>query len=365
MAWVKHSLQCGRIIFRQYHLCRDKQYQMARKEKSLILKIFAILCTFVMVSSCTQNDTPETIPDPNIYKIDSVFREFYDYMGGEALLGQSISAAKYENGKTYQYTTNSLLIFDSQAPEARKFQFGAVGKQFGINPPPNSDYVVAEPFQDIYEQLGAIFIGKPISGLVFNAENNHHEQYFENLGFYIDSTSSNSVRLLPYGVWACGEECSDSLNPKNTNEALAPVLPSPTPAPVDQSPINISLTPITPSRWVIQLWEKMPTIPADQKQEIGINVTQDGSPKEGLQAKLMIELPNGMAINTAFPETDQKGNAYLEINALDALLLESKTTENPVPQATNGILIPYEVCIPSLIGDEFCVQSSYLIWDNP
>ena len=194
---------------------------MLRRRRLAII----ILLISLAISACS--DSRQTItPDASLYAVDPVFREFYNILGGRAVLGEVISPVKVENGVTYQYTVAGKMTFDPKAPLPQKFQLAPLGRELGIGISSDTNWEVAESFKTLYKKLNGLpFVGKPLTGLIFNGEKDRYEQYFENLGFYQGPETDGEVRLLPYGAWRCGEECRSSL-PLNA----APMMSLPTPA---------------------------------------------------------------------------------------------------------------------------------------
>lgn len=320
----------------------------------------------IIASGCSPaSDSISSTPIANLYSLDPVLREFYDYMGGEVLLGQVISAARNDKGVTSQFTSNCLLIFDTQAPDSRRFQFGSLGRQLIISPLPGTDPQVAEPFKEIYEQLGPIFTGKPLTGLVYNQEKDQYEQYFENLGFFKGATPDSQARLLPYGAWTCGLDCLQSIDNPASPDSQPTIQASPT-ALQEDTGSNASSTPSPGHQWTIQAWEKAPSIAANQEQEFRLKIERDGLPADRVVAVLSLELPNGLIMNFEFPATDTDGNTALEVASLETLLDARSDTEGPSldPSQLNGMLIPYQICLTGS-KEEFCLRDSYLIWEQP
>lgn len=158
--------------------------------------------------------------NPGTYPVDLIFIDFYEYFGGETVLGPAISIATTSEGQTKQYTESGLMIFDPTAPESSRFTFAPLGLELGASEGDLlgkayttgrivNDYFVISIFLEKYESLGgARFVGKPISEAYYNTEKGRIEQYFENLGFYqLDGDST--VQLMPYGAYACDRNCRD------------------------------------------------------------------------------------------------------------------------------------------------------------
>jgi len=328
---------------------------MLRRRRLAII----ILLISLAISACS--DSRQTItPDASLYAVDPVFREFYNILGGRAVLGEVISPVKVENGVTYQYTVAGKMTFDPKAPLPQKFQLAPLGRELGIGISSDTNWEVAESFKTLYKKLNGLpFVGKPLTGLIFNGEKDRYEQYFENLGFYQGPETDGEVRLLPYGAWRCGEECRSSL-PLNA----APMMSLPTPAtPVppltDRTPSPNAAKPAAPEvappaqsahRWLVKIWESYSIVSTKQSQEIQVNIQRDGLPLQGAQASLVLELPDGSIHSADFPPTDVNGIADLKIDPI---------------QAKNGTVIQYQVCINGINSELYCVQQSFSIWSKP
>jgi hypothetical protein len=171
------------------------------------------------------------------YAVDPIFTDFYEALGGEAVLGPAISAAKRSEGKTTQYTESSLMVFDPLEPVSARFRLAPLGISLGVAEgdfPVRTDeegrmingHLVIADFLAVYENLGGSrFVGRPISEAAFNAEKQRVEQYFENLGFY-QLAGNNQVHFMPYGAYACDRNCREP-EPVAGIPVKQPILPDP------------------------------------------------------------------------------------------------------------------------------------------
>lgn len=316
------------------------------------LQIILVFILSLNITACLNTRSQSITPaDSTAYDVDPVFRELYDFLGGKNILGEAISPAKEVDGVVSQYTVTGLMIFDPYAPASRKFQFGALGKDFGIISPSASELVVAAPFQDFYDKLGgAAFVGLPLTGQVYNDEKKRSEQYFENLGFYQGLETDGAVRLLPYGAWGCGDECLGSLPMNASPLAIAPTQSSSTLEVPTMTPQKPQVASPSAHKWLVRVWESKLMVSNVQDQEIVLSIQRDGLPLEGSKASLVVSLPDGTTRDANFSPTDAGGMARLKVAPI---------------QAKNGTLIPYQVCIESESGDQYCVQQSYMIWTTP
>ena len=156
--------------------------------------------------------------------IDPVFREDFDRLGGEDILGPAISPSFEKNDVRYQYTAAALMVRDPNASNNRVFHLAALGQDMGIAepailPPENPDgryvegHVIHSAFLPLFDRLDGIrYVGRPLTEVHYNPDARRHEQYFENLGMYwLEDEGPEYVHLLTYGVWKCSASCR-SLN---------------------------------------------------------------------------------------------------------------------------------------------------------
>ncbi len=152
--------------------------------------------------------------------VDPSFREFYDSKGGVEVLGPAISPLFTYNGISYQYTVNSLMVYDPQAASYSRRTFAPLALDMGVEEPaiqqqdrPGTRYVnghtIDERFVAVYDSLGGqTVVGRPLTEAHYNPDYRRYEQYFENLGLFIsDMDTEAKVRLLAYGVWKCDASC--------------------------------------------------------------------------------------------------------------------------------------------------------------
>lgn len=317
---------------------------MQPRQIALVLLLLIVIFT----TSCSASQPPILVTQAADFDVAPVFREFYNFLGGYEVLGAVISEPQEIDGRTYQYVVTGLMVFDPQAVAKRRFQLAGLGNEFGVEIPSDSDWAVAEVFQPLYKRLGGEdFIGRALTGMVYNSEKNRTEQYFENLGFYQGPETDGNVRLLPYGAWRCGQDCANA-KPLNA----APFVPVPTHAPEAQPALPAPPPTAQPvaHKWLIQVWETSPMVASDQEQDIGISIQRDGLLFEGAQASLIVELPDGTVRNEDFPPTGPDGVAHIKVEPIET---------------TNGTIIPYQVCIASESGDKYCIRQSFLIWTTP
>jgi hypothetical protein len=311
-----------------------------------------LICTALILSACTKSgEKTASTPDASKYDVAAVLREFYNFLGGRAVLGEIISEPVEKEGVISQYTMAARLIFNQAASPMEIFKLAPLGRQLGIAPANEKIIEVAPPFLPLYKRLGGeAFVGQPLTGLVYNAERNRTEQYFENLGFYQGPETNGEVRLLPYGAWRCDEQCRASL-PLNaaplppTLAAPPAVRPTPTPT---TAPVKTAVS--AAHHWTVEAWETYQTVSSLQSQVVGVAIQRDGAPLQGAIATIFLELPDGSEREFVFPPTGVTGEAQQALSPI---------------QAENGTTIHYRLCIPSELGEQYCLRRNYLIWTTP
>jgi len=175
--------------------------------KHILLSLF-VLAT--LLSGCKVNTASIASGGNSENDVDLRFREFYDWLGGENVLGPVISEKFGKGGYEYQYTAAVLMVYIPNADDNQRYQLAPLGMELGIaEPPMNPDsptgHEIYPGFLDIYNLMGGIrYAGVPITEPHYNADKGRIEQYFENVGFYHLEADFDNVHLLHYGAWKCG-----------------------------------------------------------------------------------------------------------------------------------------------------------------
>lgn len=184
-----------------------------------------LLLTAALVA-CTGSGAPTESGSKSLYPLEPIFSEFYEFLGGEARLGPVISPALLDGSVQQQYTRSALLVYDPGAPPSERYRLAPLGRDLGVWDEPLANpnlpgvlfvegYIVYEGFVPLYEQLGGQrYVGKPLTGVRYLQDQNRVEQYFENLGFYLNlNEREKGVQLMSYGQLACGENCGSPSSP--------------------------------------------------------------------------------------------------------------------------------------------------------
>ncbi len=188
----------------------------------LLFVILLILCSCKSGGPIGNTDLaqPEESSLSFNYPIDPIFQEFYEFLGGESVLGPAIAPLQESGNLKTQYVEAGLMVYDPMAVEGERYQLAPLGLSFGVTEPPVPDpgqpnlryingHIIDPDFLSFYEKLGgARFVGRPLTEARHNPEKGRIEQYFENLGFYrLEQDVTNKVFLMAYGVFACGARC--------------------------------------------------------------------------------------------------------------------------------------------------------------
>ncbi|MCL4562688.1 MAG: hypothetical protein M1281_19010 [Chloroflexi bacterium] len=204
--------------------------------KLLILGIVLILLT----SACAPDQSLAATPPPDgTYPVDTIFREFYNTLGGERNLGYAISQVVEDGALTMQYTENAVMRYNPSASPSEKLSLAPVGEELHQKDQPMllpeqsgariiDGYIVYEDFVHLYDALqSSRFAGRPLTQVRINYDRGRIEQYFENVGLYeLLDDPQHIVHLLSYGVWKCDAYCNYK---GDANAAVSPQTAFPEP----------------------------------------------------------------------------------------------------------------------------------------
>ncbi|MDH5505831.1 MAG: hypothetical protein OEZ02_01255 [Anaerolineae bacterium] len=185
----------------------------------LLLATLVVVSTQLFVSNSNSKDKYSAAGDlETSYSVDPLFREFYQQLGGEAILGPAINQMKWDGHLRIQFVEAGKLVYDPQSRPS--YTLAPLGLDFGYAEPPVSHpgvpealfvngHTVYTEFIPLLQALGGLdVVGSPLTEMRYNPEKNRLEQHFENLGFYKSLNPTNSpVRLLAYGVLSCNFSC--------------------------------------------------------------------------------------------------------------------------------------------------------------
>ncbi|HSM24283.1 MAG TPA: hypothetical protein VK856_05415 [Anaerolineaceae bacterium] len=184
-------------------------------KKTIILVLFMT----VFLSACDlSNSTISTDnPDNQIFAVDRIFRTYYKELGGKEILGVAISELISWEENQCQYTEKALMCLNQNNQEGNGFFLFPLGAMIQIenrinhNNDTDIEYELYSEFQPYFQQLGGeAVVGKPITNIRYNGQEQRIEQYFENVGFYQLYHDRTQSGLLSYGVSVCQKECKFS-----------------------------------------------------------------------------------------------------------------------------------------------------------
>ena len=187
-------------------------------KRRLYIPFLILIFVSLILSSCGGGAASSS---GNItYQVNPSFREFYQTLGGEDVLGPAISESFTQDSYTCQYTTNVLMCLNPLITDGTRFFLYPIGNQMGISNTTGQTsieggtqvvdgYTIYDAFLPLYNQLsGEKYTGKPLSEARLNYSQKRVEQFFENVGFYSKfNDADKKVYLLAYGAFACHSGC--------------------------------------------------------------------------------------------------------------------------------------------------------------
>jgi hypothetical protein len=195
-------------------------------------RLFWTLSAFMLLltlAACSDSYDDTVATPQGRYSIDIEFRDLYQSLGGEDMLGAAISSPlQNPDGTLCQYTLNIKMCYNPDGRTEVERHYLAplesalktiIPTQAASSPPQ-----VYEAFTQAYNKFAAVRpVGAPLTGAIYNSEKRRMEQYFDSLGFYIQiDDPQKTVHLLPYGVTACIQGCSQ---PQTNGSAIGPISP--------------------------------------------------------------------------------------------------------------------------------------------
>jgi len=185
----------------------------------MLLLVFSLV-----LSACSGNGSngrPQAAG--KTYEVAPGFREFYQTLGGEEVLGPAISENFAFESYQCQYTVNVLMCMNPASTDAARFSLYPLGIPMNIREDPAANptqgtgrvingYEIYEEFLPLYDALaGSQYAGNPLTQVRLNYSQQRIEQFFENVGFYRKfSDPPGQVYLLAYGAFSCEKNCSYS-----------------------------------------------------------------------------------------------------------------------------------------------------------
>ena len=160
--------------------------------------------------------------------VDPVFKEFYQTLGGQSILGSVLTGLVERDGRKCQFTEAVLMCFNqSEQENSQRYSLEPLGYELqvrddtNIPAPPGAGthdlggrFRLFDEFSQVYERIyGELYVGKPLTQVRFNRDLRRFEQFFENVGFYRNlSDPPGQVHLISYGAFLCGQGCASRLD---------------------------------------------------------------------------------------------------------------------------------------------------------
>lgn len=174
------------------------------------------------LAACSESSGGGTITtQQERYSVDTEFRDLYQSLGGEEVLGVAISPQlQNSDGSFCQYTLNVKMCYNPTGrTEVERHYLAPLGetlRAFIPSQPASGSTQINDAFAQTYEKFSAVRpLGKPLTNAIYNSEKRRLEQYYDSLGFYVEiDDPQKKVRLMPYGITACSPGCSQPQNDK-------------------------------------------------------------------------------------------------------------------------------------------------------
>ena len=195
-----------------------------RFKVSLILAVAVIS----LATACGVSGPASSSPTLAGVEVDPVFREFYNHLGGQAVLGLALLPAEDKDGILSQYTEAGLMIDNPKISSDLQYSLAPLGLKLNL-PATQGDLqpqegalvvdgiVVYSKFVELYKLFDMTrYAGTPLSQPMTDADTGRIVQYFKNVGFYTSLNDPNDgVHLLSYGGADCATRCQYPLQPSN------------------------------------------------------------------------------------------------------------------------------------------------------
>lgn len=180
------------------------------------------------LAACSESDGGTIATQQERYSVDTEFRDLYQSLGGEEVLGVAISPQLQNSDGTFcQYTLNVKMCYNPTGrTEVERHYLAPLGetlRAFIPSQPAPGSTQINDAFAQIYDKLSAVRpLGNALTNTTYNSEKRRLEQYFDSLGFYIEiDDPQKKVHLMPYGVTACQQGCSRTIG----SGIVAPIEP--------------------------------------------------------------------------------------------------------------------------------------------
>jgi hypothetical protein len=342
----------------------------------------------------------------NEHPIYPGFRDMYNVLGGEAVVGLPLTNIRYnaEKGCIEQYFENLGFFHDDSAPdrEVRLLHYGAwmCATSCGYDSPASSQVnlpsVVETPFAEATSRLNPHFSGRPLTE-PYTAPDGQVEQIFENVVVVADANKPGGIALRPIpamlgvavqydGNFEVPRHFSEYLSQNSGPEFSGPAVTEYKkqsdelyrqcfanlcldyfPSRAKELQVRLtSLGYVYKNRYyqeytedldseavrevTLKVWEGYPVIPPNKSQSIGVAVYYGTQPLPDIAPVLTLTLPDGSIVEHTYEPTRADGKSFFEIEPIDA---------------PHGTSIGYSVCVDDFSSQEICVVDEFLVWGNP
>ena len=336
------------------------------------------------------------------------FQAYYNFLGGEGVVGSPITNVQYNNekGRLEQHFENlGFYQLDSDIlGEVRLLHYGAWMCASHCDFSPSQNSVVSlykstvEPFIEVINRLDSKFLGRPITK-PYIAPDGKIQQIFHNVVLVSATNNSGEFDLRPIPemlgipaesgiIHAIPEHFQKYIHENIGSELVGAAITTYTqqsqdvfrqcfrklclnyfpnkPQSEQIAPVALgylyrqrfyqeseSFSPeIVPEiqTYSITVWEDAPIVQPDTPQIVGVSITKDGVPISDVDVFLLLKLPENITIKYFFPKTHENGTVSLTLNPIDA---------------PHGTVISYDLCVDSSYDEVICTSESFLVWGNP
>ena len=193
------------------------------KRRRTIYLIRITLGMAMLLASCSgipaaTKEPPEVV---ETQKVDQLFLNLYVQLGGIETFGPPLSDAVWEETCVCQPMMNAEFCYDLTKEGGDAYFFAPLVREANLLlpiskelPPQQGDklvngFTILTEFIPLYEQLyGTVFTGQPLGEARINYENNHVEQYFENIIIARDLDADNGQPyLMPVSCTSSPQYC--------------------------------------------------------------------------------------------------------------------------------------------------------------
>jgi len=309
-----------------------------------------------VINKNTSTKPPESPPSPASQEAEAAFNTTVERLGRD-FVGFHRSETYQAQDGMFEMVFDNLVMFS--APQSTfRVQFRPLPQLSGIQPeppvPPLNDpgmvffptlrndlgYNIPKLFMDYITLHGTLEVsGNPITEL-HALGNGISRQCFANICLEYNARAPETLRVRPAALGS------------QYRQNRIGVLPTDPPAPQVQ-PVGVEQpTPqpvLTSQALKLQVWERYPMLPPNQAQEIGVALFEGIQPLSNVGFTLTVTMPDGSSSTHVMLPTGTNGQTSTTLDPIDV----------PI-----GTIIPYQVCITSLLDRPVCVGESFIIWDG-